>query len=351
MSGAERIIVSITDRWNGHAEDAVQGQQIPVRRIGLADLEASYVDWDAFDWATPRRLPTTRKKRLRAHHQTAVSDVVNDLVRHDRGKLVMASGTEKTFTSLRLAERLAAAVDQACRRLRLPTIRAVLGEALTVAGREQLTYEGFLAELLLAECDDRDRRSSIRRVKAAGFPRDKWLGAFDFDANTNINPATIHQLATGDWIRAGHPLCLIGDSGTSKSHLLIALGTAAAERGCRVKYTLATRLVNELVEAADEKILARTIARYGHVDLLVIDELGYMALDRQGAEMLFQVLTEREEKNSIAIASNQSFSGWTRTFTDPRLCAAIVDRLTYNGTIIETGTASYRLAHSRQQAS
>ncbi len=132
-----------------------------------------------------------------------------------------------------------------------------------------------------------------------------------------------HQLATGDWIRAGHPLCLIGDSGTDKPHLLIAIGTAAAEKGYRVKYTMATRLVNELVEAADEEVLARTIARYGRVDLLIIDELGYMALDRRGAEMLFQVLTEREEKNGIAIASNESFSGWTRTFTDPRLCAVI----------------------------
>ncbi len=222
-----------------------------------------------------------------------------------------------------------AAVDQACRRLRLPTIRAVLDEALTVAGKEQLSYQGFLAELLLAECDDRDRRSSIRRVKAANFPRDKWLGDFDFDANPNINAATIHTLATGDWIRKGAPLCLIGDSGTGKSHLLIGLGTAAAEKGYRVKYTLATRLVNELVEAADEKVLAKTIARYGRVDLLCIDELGYMELDRRGAELLFQVLTEREEKNSIAIASNESFSGWTKTFTDPRLCAAIVDRLTF----------------------
>jgi DNA replication protein DnaC len=242
-----------------------------------------------------------------------------------------------------------AAVDQACRRLRLPTIRAVLDEALTVAGKEQLSYQGFLAELLLAECDDRDRRSSIRRVKAANFPRDKWLGDFDFDANPNISPATIDTLATGDWIRKGSPLCLIGDSGTGKSHLLIGLGTAAAEKGYRVKYTLATRLVNELVEAADEKMLAKTIGRYGRVDLLCIDELGYMELDRRGAELLFQVLTEREEKNSFAIASNESFSGWTKTFTDPRLCAAIVDRLTFNGAIIETGTASYRLAHTRNQ--
>ncbi|NQX29893.1 ATP-binding protein [Microbacteriaceae bacterium VKM Ac-2854] len=243
----------------------------------------------------------------------------------------------------------AAAIDQACRRLRLPTIRGLVDEAAGIAQKEQLSYHGFLAELLLSECDDRDRRSSVRRVKAAGFPRDKWLGDFDFDANPNINPATINTLATGDWVRKGQPLCLIGDSGTGKSHLLIGLGTAAAEKGFRVKYTLATRLVNELVEAADEKTLARTIARYGRVDLLMIDELGYMELDRRGAELLFQVLTEREEKNSVAIASNESFSGWTLTFTDPRLCAAIVDRLTFNGTIIETGTDSYRLAHTKQQ--
>jgi DNA replication protein DnaC len=108
--------------------------------------------------------------------------------------------------------------------------------------------------------------------------------------------------------------------------------------------------VNELVEAADEKQLNKTIARYGRVDLLCIDELGYMELDRHGAELLFQVLTEREDKNSVAIASNESFGGWTKKFTDPRLCAAIVDRLTFNGTIIETGTDSYRLATTRARA-
>ncbi|OBK38553.1 AAA family ATPase [Mycobacterium sp. 1245111.1] len=240
-----------------------------------------------------------------------------------------------------------AAVDQACRQLRLPSVRTLFADMVTTAEKEQLTYQGFLAELLLAECDDRARRRSVRRVKAAGFPREKWLGDFDFEANPNINPATIHTLATSAWVRAGQPLCLIGDSGTGKSHLLIALGTAAAEAGFRVKYTLATKLVNELVEAADEKILAKTIARYGRVDLICVDELGYMELDRRGAELLFQVLTEREEKNSVAIASNESFSGWTKTFTDPRLCAAIVDRLTFGGNIIETGTHSYRLAHTK----
>ena len=257
-----------------------------------------------------------------------------------------------TTTTLRrrrgLTEEAAqAAVDTACRRLRLPTIRAVVEEAVAAATKDQLTYSGFLAELLLAEVDDRDRRSTARRVKIAGFPREKYLEDFDYDANPNINPALVHTLASGDWIRRGEPLCLIGDSGTGKSHLLIAFGTAAAMKGYRVKYTLATRLVNELVEAADDKTLTKTINRYGRVDLLIIDELGYMSLDTRGAELLFQVLTEREEKNSIAIASNESFAGWTKTFTDPRLCAAIVDRLTYGGTIIETGTTSYRLSHAR----
>jgi DNA replication protein DnaC len=239
------------------------------------------------------------------------------------------------------------AVDQACRSLRLPTIRSRFTEIADAAEREQLTYRGFLAELLLAECDDRDRRRTVRRVRAAGFPREKWLSDFDYDANPAINAATIHTLARCEWIKKGEPLCLIGDSGTGKTHLLIGLGTAAAQDGFRVRYTLATKLVNELVEAADERQLAKTIARYGRVDLLCIDELGYMQLDRRGAEMLFQVLTEREETASVAIASNESFSGWTKTFTDPRLCAAIVDRLTFAGNIIETGTESYRLAHAR----
>ncbi|MGW2206976.1 IS21-like element helper ATPase IstB [Streptomyces sp. NPDC001774] len=243
-----------------------------------------------------------------------------------------------------------AAIDAACRNLRLPTMRSQFGELADGAARDQMSYRGFLAELLMAECDDRARRRSERRIRAAGFSRDKSLRQFDFDANPNIDPAAIHTLASCEWVRKGLPLCLIGDSGTGKSHLLIALGTEAAMAGFRVKYVLATKLVNELVEAADDKQLTKTIARYGRVDLLCIDELGYMELDRRGAELLFQVLTEREEKNSVAIASNESFSSWTKTFTDPRLCAAIVDRLTFGGNIIETGTDSYRLATTRARA-
>ena len=108
------------------------------------------------------------------------------------------------------------AIDTACRVLRLPTIRAQCTAAADAAEREQMTYRGFLAEMLMAECEDRDRRRSERRLKAAGFPRQKWLKDFDFDANPNINPATVHTLATCEWVGKGQPLSLIGDSGTGK---------------------------------------------------------------------------------------------------------------------------------------
>ena len=142
-------------------------------------------------------------------------------------------------------------------------------------------------------------------------------------------------------------MVLLGGSGTGKSHLLIGMGVAACESGRRVRYTTTAALVNELAEAAGERILSRTVARYGRYDLLCLDELGYLHLDSHGAELLFQVLTEREEKASVAAASNAPFSEWGQTFTDPRLAAAIVDRLTFNALIIETGTQSYRLRATR----
>lgn len=140
---------------------------------------------------------------------------------------------------------------------------------------------------------------------------------------------------------------LLGDSGTGKTHLLIALGIAACEQGRRVRYVTAAQLVNELVEAADERKLSRLVTRYGRLDLLCLDELGYVQLDSRGAELLFQIITEREERASIALGSNLPFSEWGTVVADPRLVAAIVDRVTFNAHILETGTQSYRLRTSR----
>jgi len=235
------------------------------------------------------------------------------------------------------------AVDDACRALRLPTVRAQHDELARAAVRDHLSHRAFLAELLGAEVTERDARRRERRIAEARFPRFKHLDDFDLTAAPTVPPATLASLATLEWLRAGEPLVLLGDPGTGKSHLLIGLGLLACEAGLRVRYVTAPQLVNELAEAADEHVLARTVARYGRLDLLCLDELGYVHLDPRGAELLFQVITEREERASIAVASNLPFSEWGSVFPDGRLAAAVVDRLTYRAHVLETGTESYRL--------
>lgn len=240
-------------------------------------------------------------------------------------------------------------IDEACRALHLPTIRSRVEEITAAAARERASYKDFLADLLEAECAEREERRKQRLVRDANFPRPKRLEDFDFAENPNVTPELLGTLADPAWVKAGQPLCLIGDSGTGKSHLLIGIGTAIAEAGLRVRYTTTVNLVNELAEAADEKKLARTIARYGRVDLLCLDEFGYLDLDKAGAKLLFQIFTEREERGAIAVASNAPFSEWKQTFTDPRLCTAIVDRVTFNAHIVEAGTDSYRFAQTQKK--
>jgi DNA replication protein DnaC len=229
-----------------------------------------------------------------------------------------------------------AAIGAAARELRLPTIRAEATRLAEIAIRERQSYLVFLAELLAAEVDDRAERRRARRITEAKFPRMKRLSEFNVDIVPTIQAAQLATLASGAYLKAGEPVVALGDSGTGKTHLLIGLGLAACEQGHRVRYVTCAQLVNELVEAADER-----------VDLLLLDELGYIQIDARGAELLFQIITEREERASIALASNLPFSEWGSVFPDPRLVAAIVDRITFNAHILETGTDSYRLRTSK----
>lgn len=249
--------------------------------------------------------------------------------------------------SARSDEAAQASIGAAARELRLPTIRTEASRLAEIAARERQSYLVFLAEVLAAEVDDRGERRRTRRINDARFPRLKRLSDFNLDAAPSIQPAQLATLASGAYLDAGEPIVLLGDSGTGKSHLLIGLGLAACEQGRRVRYITTAQLVNELVEAADERILSRVVARYGRLDLLCLDELGYVQIDPRGAELLFQIITEREERASIALASNLPFSEWGTVFPDPRLVAAIVDRITFNAHIIETGTDSYRLRTSK----
>ncbi len=243
-----------------------------------------------------------------------------------------------------------ASIGAATRELRLPVVRADAARLAEVAQRSQSSYLAFLAEVLSVEVDERTERRRQRRVTEARFPRLKRLADFDLGAAPSVNPATIATLAGGAYLEAGEPVVLLGDSGTGKSHLLIGLGLAACEQGRRVRYATCAQLVNELAEAADDRRLSRIVARYGRLDLLCLDELGYVQLDARGSELLFQILTEREERSSVALASNLPFSEWGQVVPDPRLVAAIVDRVTFNAHIIDTGTESYRLRTTKARA-
>lgn len=236
------------------------------------------------------------------------------------------------------------AVD-ACRQLSLTGLAPELDALFSDATRRRISHPTFLAEALRVELDVRHERRRARRIHEAKLPRIKTLDDFDLAANTNITPATIALLRDGTFITNNEPVVLLGNSGTGKSHLLIGTCLAAAENGLRARYVTCAQLANELAEAADNHKLSRVVARYGRYDLLAIDELGYVHLDARSAELLFQILTEREERASVAIATNAPFSEWSNTFTDTRLAAAVVDRVTYRAHIIQTGTTSYRLTN------
>jgi len=231
----------------------------------------------------------------------------------------------------------------ACRQLALTGLAPSLGELCADATRRRISHPVFLTEALQIELDIRHERRRARRVHEARLPRIKTLTDFDLDANPSIDAATIAMLAEGTFITNNEPVVLLGNSGTGKSHLLIGTCLAAAENGLRARYVTCAQLANELAEANDDHKLSRVVARYGRYDLLAIDELGYVHLDQHSAELLFQILTEREERAAVAIATNAPFSEWSKTFTDPRLAAAVVDRITYRAHIIQTGTTSYRL--------
>ena len=233
--------------------------------------------------------------------------------------------------------------EQACRQLNLTGLAPALEELCADTTRRRVSHPKFLTEALQIELDIRHERLRARRVREAKLPRIKTLDTFDLDANPNIDPTVIAMLRDGTFIDNNEPVVLLGNSGTGKSHLLIGACLAAAENGRRARYITCAQLANELSEANDDHKLSRVVARYGRYDLLAIDELGYVHLDQHSAELLFQILTEREERAAIAVATNSPFSEWSKTFTDPRLAAAVVDRITYRAHIIQTGTTSYRL--------
>lgn len=235
-----------------------------------------------------------------------------------------------------------ASVRQACKALHLPTISMRAKSLAEEAARSNRSHLAFLDALLEAEIEDRVERRQQRRIREARFPRLKRLEDFNFDEAPQIPAATIRELASCAFIDRAENTIFVGESGTGKSHLGIALGICACMQSRRTRFVTTAALVNELIEARDDKSLSRFVARYARYDLLILDELAYVPLGQAEAELLFQVLDERSEISALIITTNLPFGEWTKVFPDPRLCKAVVDRLTFNAHIVETGTESWR---------
>ncbi len=240
---------------------------------------------------------------------------------------------------------LEALVEAHARELHLPAIRGRFRALATEALREQQTPLAYLAALLEAEVQERSERRERRRLLDARFPLIKRLEDFRFADNPKVPQATIAALAQGSWIDDRESVILIGESGTGKTMLATALGVCACQQGRRVRFTTLAGLATELQEADSRKELARVVGRYSRIEVLCLDELGYLALPDGAAELVFQVISERNERGSLIVTTNLPFGEWTKVFPDARLAKAVVDRITHKAHIIDTGTESWRFRH------
>jgi DNA replication protein DnaC len=235
-----------------------------------------------------------------------------------------------------------ASVRQYCKAVRVPTIAANFIALAEEAVKENHNHIRYLEALLAMESEERDLHAIGNRIRDAQLPRMKTLEEFDFAQAPKIQAARIRELAEGGYIDRNEPVVLIGECGTGKSHLATGLCLAACRQKRRVRFTTAAALVNELVEAKQNNQVRRLMSRWQRYELIALDEVGYVPLADIGAEFLFQVISERAERAAIIVTTNLPFSEWTTVFPNPRLCKALLDRITDRAHIIETGTESFR---------
>src|SRR5580658_1228871 len=233
------------------------------------------------------------------------------------------------------------------RQLKLPTFLREYEKVAAEAAREGLDHVRFLLRLVELELIDRERRMVERRIRAARFPAVKSFDTFDFTAIPSLNKPLTLELARCEYVVARENIIALGNSGTGKTHVCLALGLAACQRGFTVSFTTAVGLVHQLMEARDEKRLLKPQAQLAAVKLLIIDELGYVPLSHTGAELLFEIFSQRHERGSTIVTSNLPFEEWTSIFGSQRLTGALLDRLTHHVHILELNGESYRLKQSK----
>jgi DNA replication protein DnaC len=233
------------------------------------------------------------------------------------------------------------------KKLKLPTILREYEKMARRCAQEKVGHTGYLLRLVEMELIEREQRATQRRIKAAGFPVIKSFETFDFKAIPSLNKLLALELARGEYITKRQNVLAVGNSGTGKTHLALALGLAACQKGFKVRFTTAAALVNEMIEARDEKRLLRLQKQIAKLNLLIIDEMGFVPFSKTGAELLFELISQRYERGSVLITTNLPFDEWPDVFGSERLTGALLDRLTHHVHILEMNGDSYRLKQSK----
>ena len=234
--------------------------------------------------------------------------------------------------------------------LKLPTFLREYDKLARQCAAEGVDHTRYLLRLAELELIERERRMVDRRIKDAKFPAVKSLDSFDFGAIPSLNKSLVLELARSEYVIRRDNVIAVGNSGTGKTHVALGLGLAACQKGLSVGFTTAASLVNELLEARDEKRLLRLQRQLATYKLLIIDELGYVPFSQTGAELLFEVFSRRYERGSTIVTSNLPFDEWTGVFASERLTGALLDRLTHHVHILEMNGDSYRLKQSKRRS-
>jgi len=257
------------------------------------------------------------------------------------GADTMPTGTMSGTPQVLLAHHL--------KQLKLPTVLREYDKVARECAREGVDHPRYLLRLIELELIDRERRTIERRIKAARFPAVKSFDTFDFTAIASLNKMLVLELARCEFILRRENVIALGNSGTGKSHVALALGLAACQKGLTVTFTTAAALVHHLMEARDERRLLKQQRDLQAVQLLIVDELGYVPLSPTGAELLFEVFSQRYERGSTIVTSNLPFEDWTSVLRSERLTGALLDRLTHHVHILTMNGDSYRLKQSAGQ--
>jgi DNA replication protein DnaC len=227
--------------------------------------------------------------------------------------------------------------------LHLPSIGRHWKRLTETADREGWPAAKLLATLIEIEVADRSTRRIQRHRAESALPAGKSFATFDFDAAPGLRKAHMLALAAGEeWIESGANLLVFGQSGTGKSHVVAAIGSALIDAGRRVLFTRTTDMVQKLQTARRELALAGTLDKLDKFDLICLDDLSYVRKDQAETSVLFELIAHRYERHSIAITANQPFSAWDQVFPDPAMTVAAIDRLVHHATIIEMNGESYR---------